>query len=95
MTFQLTPTDFYDYDMTIASDGIERYHLCMNGQRLPIGRCVITVETSSDGERCFYSRLTQWRSRHGRRREVFDDLDKAMRSGIAWAIRRQHEEAAR
>lgn len=92
MAFQLSPTDFYDYDMTIGSDGIERYHLCRNGQRLKPGFCTISTETYDNGA-VYYVRRTQWHAVAGRRIEVFDDLAKAMRSGIDWAARRLKEDA--
>ena len=79
-------TTFYDYEMHVH-ERHTTYVLRANMKQLPVGRC--TVSNREGG----WTLTTCWHSRHGTRRLWFADLEQALVSGIAWARRRERQEA--
>lgn len=80
---------FYDYDMIVGPKANDRYALRANMAPLPVGQCVVRRWESHDG---WWQRVTQWRSRHGKRYEVYQSLDEALTAGVRWARRRERED---
>jgi hypothetical protein len=80
---------FYDYDLLVGRDGRERYLLRAGGKRLPDGYFCTVYFDAIHG----WGRVTQWGAKPGRRYVPFVHLDQALASGIAWARRREREDA--
>jgi len=78
---------FYDYD-TIRRGGREYYALRANARPLSTGR-VRVYPVDVLGKRVRYVRVTD--APEGRRFARFDDIDKAMMSGVDWASAREDD----
>lgn len=79
-------TTFYDYEMHVH-ERHTTYVLRANMKQLPVGRCRVSNRDAG------WMLTTCWRSRAGTRHKLFADLDQALASGIAWARRRERQEA--